>query len=197
MKTIEIQLFKFEELTPEAQQKAINDEMKHAYEYLNLDMFYDDATEQIKDAGFLNPVLSYSLSYSQGDGLSFKADRYEKLTELFVEVLGPGKEKTAKLLADNCTIILKGNTGHYAYAHRNQVDLYLENYTSSINVVNTNNIDAVVNKVLTLLEDKYMLLCGQLEKQGYAEIEYLTGEENARETLICNDYDFTADGTIY
>jgi len=88
MKTIEVKIFEFSELSPEAQQKAIKKEMEHAYEFLSLDTFNDDATEQIEEAGFINPVLSYSLSYSQGDGLSFKADKYGKLVDLFIQVLG-------------------------------------------------------------------------------------------------------------
>lgn len=197
MKTIEVKIFEFRELSKEAQQKAIKKEMEHAYKFLSLDTFNDDATEQIKDAGFINPVLSYSLSCSQGDGLSFKADDFNKLTELFIEVLGPGKEKTAKLLADNCSVSLKGNTGHYCYAKRDQIDLYIENYTSSINVTNTDRIDEVVSKALRLLEDKYLDLCKKLEDQGYSEIEYLTSEECAKENLIANDVEFTADGKIF
>ncbi len=197
MKVIEIKVYKFEELSPEAQARAIKTEIQRQYEYLELDTFNEDAKEQIKDAGFINPVLSYSLSYSQGDGLSFKADGFNKLTDLFIEVLGPGKEKTAKLLADNCTVILKGNTGHYCYAKRDQIDLYIENYTSSINVTNTDRIDEVVSKALRLLEDIYLDLCKKLEKQGYSEIEYLTSEECAKENLIANDVEFTADGKIF
>lgn len=197
MKVIEIKVYKFEELSPEAQEKAIKKEIQRQYEYLDLYMFNEDANEQIKDAGFIDPVLSYSLSCSQGDGLSFKADGFNKLTELFIEVLGPGKEKTAKLLADNCTVILKGNTGHYCYAKRDQIDLYIENYTSSINVTNTDRIDEVVSNALRLLEDRYLDLCKKLEDQGYSEIEYLTSEECAKENLIANDVEFTADGKIF
>jgi len=197
MRTIEVKLYTFKELSPEAQVKAIKKEREHAYENLELYMFNEDAEMQIEEAGFENPKLSYSLSYSQGDGLSFKADRYTKLTEIFIKILGEGKEKTAQLLADNCTQNLTGNRGHYCYAKRDQIDLYLENHTSSINVVNTNNIDTVVNKALTILEDIYMDLCRKLEKQGYSEIEYLTSEECAKETLIINEVEFTENGSIY
>jgi len=194
MKTIEVKIFEFSELSPEAQQKAIKNEMKYWYENLTLDTFNDDATEQIKDAGFINPVLSYSLSCSQGDGLSFKADKYGKLVDLFIQVLGPGKERTAKLLADSCAQVFKGNTGHYSYAQKNQVDLYLDECT---NVTDTKNIDECIAEVLTLLEDIYMNLCKKLEDQGYREIEYLTSEECARENLECNNFEFTEDGKIY
>jgi len=197
MRTIEVKLYKFEELSPEAQAKAIKKETERAYNNLELWGFNEDATMQIEGEGFENPALSYSLGYRQGDGLSFKADRYTKLTEIFIKILGPGKEKTAQLLADNCTQNLTGNRGHYCYAKRDQVDLYIDNLTSSINVVNTNNIDAVVNKALTMLEDIYMDLCKKLEKQGYDEIEYLTSEECAKETLIANEVEFTENGSIY
>lgn len=198
MKTIEIKILTFEELTPEAQQVAINWLRNLKQEDSNLlCMFNEYAHEQLKEKGFINPQISYSLSYSQGDGLSFKADKYEHLEQLFIEVLGPGKEKTAQILAENCTQKFTGNTGHYCYAHRNQIDLYLENYTSSINVTNTNNIDAVIQKVLTKLENLYLEICGELEKQGYNEIDYQLSDECLKEENIANDYEFTEDGKRY
>ncbi len=196
MKTIEIKILTFEELTPEAQQVAIEDYRNHKYEngYI-LDMFNDDAMEQIKENGFIDPELSYSLSYSQGDGLSFKAYKYEHLVNLFIEVLGPGKEKTAQLLAENCTQQFKGNGNRYCYAHRNQIDLFLENYTS---IVNTSvRIDEVIQKVLTKLEDLYLEICGQLEKQGYAEIDYQLSDKCIIEDIQANGYEFTEDGKRY
>ncbi len=194
MKTIEVKIFEFSELSPEAQQTAIKKEIERAHEFLSLDTFNDDANEKIKEAGFINPVLSYSLSCCQGDGLSFKADKYDKLVDLFIQVLGPGKERTAKLLADSCAQVFKGNTGHYSYAHKSQVDLYLDEHT---NVTDTKNIDGCIAQVLTLLEDIYMKLCKELENQGYKEIEYLTSEECARENLEFYNFEFTEDGKIY
>lgn len=191
MKVIETKV-KFEELNDDAKAVAI---AKHLENHdIDQGCFNDDAALQIAGAGFEDAVLSYSLNNCQGDGLSFKAKRYNKLAELFAEVLGKGKEKTARLLADNMTQELKGNKGRYCYAGVSDVDIHLENWNSSINVTNTDRIDEVVAKVLSKLEDLYVELCGELEKQGYADFEGQMTDEFITEEIIANEYDFTEDG---
>jgi len=190
MKITETKVFKFEELNDKAKAVAI---AKHLENYdIEQECFNDDAALQISDAGFEDAVLSYSLSNSQGDGLSFSAKRYNKLAELFAEVLGKGKEKTAKLLADNMAQKFKGNNGHYCYASASDVDMHLETWTSSINVTNTDHIDEVVAKVLSKLQDLYVKLCKKLEKKGYADFEGQCTAEYIVDEITSNE--FTEDG---
>lgn len=197
MKTIEIKLYKFNELSEQAQKIAIEKEQKYQYENSDLlFMFNEDIVEQAKKKGFVNPKFQYSLNNCQGDGLSFSFEKYEHLKDLFIKHLGKGKEKTAQLLEDNCTLKASGNNGHYCYASKSDVDLYLENYTSAINT-NCENINSVVSLVLSELENIYIDFCKQLEKKGYAEIDYLTSCNTCKENLIANYYDFTEDGSIY
>ena len=197
MNTITINLYSFNELSKEVQNKVIEKERDSKYENGDLLYFFKDyCIEQAKDKGFEDIILQYSLSYFQGDGLSFSAQKFTKLEELFNEVLGAGKQKTAKLLAENCTVIMKGNNGRYCYASKSDIDLYIENYTSSINVTSTNNINEVVGKVLEKLEDIYMDLCEELERTGYADIEYETSDEAIIETIEANDYTFEENGTL-
>ncbi len=193
MKTIEIQLYKFNELSEEGKQNAIEKE-RNREDYYFLDMFSDDANEKISEAGFKGNVkLQYSLSYSQGDGLSFCADYFDKLNDLFTEVLGPRKQKTIDCLINNISFSLKGNNGRYCYASKSDLDLELDNYY----VKSQTNIDLVINKVREKLEDLYMDLCKELEKNGYSEIEFQDSDECISENLISNDYDFTEDGKMY
>ena len=195
MKIVEVKVFKFEELNDAAKQVAIAHQRKVENDNSNfVDQFTPQCVEDAKEAGFEDPKFQYSLSYSQGDGLSFSAKRYTKLVDVFKEVLGPGKEKTAQILADNMTQVFKGNDARYCYASKNQVDIYLDNWTSSINVVNTNRINEVVAKVLAKVEDIYMDLCSKLEKEGYAELENIDSDEYLKDAIEANEYEFTADG---
>jgi len=190
---VTLEVFKFEELSETAQTLAIQKyrESNHIF----MEPFNEGAIEKIKEAGFTEPKLQYSLSYCQGDGLSFSAEKYTKLEDLFNEVLGEGKKKTAKVLAENCTTVMSGNTNRYCYASRSDIDVYLENYTSSYN--KSDRMDEVVNKVMTKLEDLYLKLCKQLENDGYADIEYQDSDESIKETLIANEYEYNEDGTRY
>jgi len=198
MKTITVNLYEFNELNKEAKKKAIEDWRKYSQETGDyLFCFNDQCTEKAEEKGFFETKFQWSLSWSQGDGLSFSAKKYNNLESLFLEILGKGKEKTSKLLAENCTIIIKGNNGHYCFASKSDIDLYIENYNSSINCVNINNIDKVIEKVLHKLEDIYINLCKELEKYGYDDIKYQDSDEAIIETIQCNEYDFTENGEIY
>jgi len=190
MRTIRTKIYSFNELSNEAQQKAIEKYRNGSEIYL--DFFNDAAIEQINNSGFYDDVkLQYSLGYCQGDGLSFSCKRIEwKIIEpLFIEFLGKNKEKTAKLIFENCSFICKGNDGRYCFASKNDIDFTFENYNREYQ-----NIKEVVGNVLTKIENKYLELCKQLEKQGYSEIEYQQSDEAIKETIIANEYEFTKDG---
>jgi hypothetical protein len=196
MRTIKVKLFKFEELSQEAQQKTIEKQREYEYKYGDplQHFFAEECEERAKEKGFIGIELQYSLSYSQGDGLSFSAEGYDNLEELFNEVLGKGKKQTAKLLAENCSLSMRGNEGRYAYALDGQVDLEIENYTSSINCTNIDNIEDVVSQVLELLQGRYLDLCKEFEKDGYSQIEYASSDEALKENIVANEYEFSAEG---
>jgi len=192
MRTIETKVYLFNELNEDAKQTAI-DWYKRDLEIF-LDCFNEDVIEKIKEAGFLGNIkLNYSLSYSQGDGLSFSCDYFDKLNELFIEVLGEGKQNTIDCIINNSSFKLNSNTGHYCYASKKDLDFYLSNYY----VKSQTNIDEVINKVKEKLEDLYINLCKDLEKQGYDEIEYQASDEAIIETIIANEYEFTIEGNRF
>ena len=197
MRIIETKVYTFDELSDDVKQKVINKfrEDKEVF----LDFFDDNCVYYAKEKGFEDIELQYRLSYSQGDGLSFSAQKYTMLKELYLKELGKGKEKTAQLLADNSTFVCTGNTGRYCFASSSDIDLYIENYTSSINT-DCKNINEVVSNVLKELEQKYIDVCSELEKRGYDEIEYQQSDECIIEDIQfpvqSNEYEFTKDGKL-
>lgn len=92
------------------------------------------------------------------------------------------------------TQVFKGNNGHYTYASSSDVDLYLENLTSSINVKNTDRIDYIVDIVRGKLEVLYLALCKQLENEGYADLEERDSDVCISNMIIANEFEFTKDG---
>jgi hypothetical protein len=191
MQTVTINTYKFSELSEEAKQVAIN-WYRDGNQWDLLPFFADECNETLEESGFVGAKVSYSLSWCQGDGLSFNADYYNKLEELFLAELGAGKERTAKLLADSCNQVFKGNNGRYSYASASDVDLYIDGNHNELN-----NINATVGIVLSALEDLYMDTCKKLEKQGYAEIEWQNSDEAIIESIEANDYDFLENGKIW
>jgi hypothetical protein len=191
MRTIETEAYTFDELSDDIKQEVIKNFREDKYLDFNIDYFVEDCIYQLEELGFVKPEIQYSLGYCQGDGLSFEADAYKKLKELYLQELGKGKERTAQLLADNSTFICTGNKGRYCFASTSDIDLYIENYSTGIN---TDNINDVVHIVRGVLEDLYIDICNNLEKQGYDEIEYQLSDECIIEDIQCNEYEFTKIG---
>lgn len=193
-KTIRTKVYAFNELSDEAKQVAIENYRNRFDDWhFENECLADSFNEQIKAEGFETPNVQFRLSCSQGDGLSFSADGYSGLYDLVLGVVGKHKPKTAQLITDNITLEIKGNTGRYCYASRNDIEGYLENYTACANNP-TPNIDDAVSEALDTLVDRYMDLCNKLEDNGYSHYEYIMSDEYIAETFEINDYLFTKDG---
>lgn len=186
-----IQVYNFNELSQEAKETAINN-FKNNYE-INLDFFNDEAKEIISERGFKGNIkLQYSLSNSQGDGLSFGCDYFDsqKLHEIFREVLGSGKDKTIETILNNSYFKLNGNSGRYCYANIGDLEYIFDDN------INAPNIEEVVGKVEKKLVEIYLDLCKELEKMGYDEIEYQYSDEFIANELMELEFQFTEYGKI-
>lgn len=195
MRTIRTKVYKFDELLVDAQQNAI-EQYKSQNNEVFLDGFNEDCLRQIEEVGFYDNIkIQYDLGYSQGDGFSFSCDRIETkiLLPLFAEILGEGKEKTAKIIIDNCSFENTGNKWRYCFASKSDIDFNIERYGNN----DVENCNTIASKVLEKLENLYMSLCKELEKNGYSEIEFQNSEEYIRDYFISNGIDFTKDGQIF
>jgi hypothetical protein len=189
MKTINV--YNFNELSQDAKKVAIEKFRGEGEVYL--EFFNDDCIGIIEQRGFFGNIkLQYSLSYCQGDGLSFSCDfiKTKILQKLFKEVLGEAKNKTIQLIIDNCYFNLVGNTGHYCYANSRDLEFRFDDN------INAPNIEEVVGKVEDKLRELYLSLCKELEKQGYDEIEFQNSDECIVDLLEANDYEFLEDGQL-
>ena len=190
MKTINV--YSFNELSESSKQKAIKDYFNSNSFNYDLDCFKDDIENQLSELKIELKDLTYSLSYSQGDGLSFTSEFDVKhyIDLCFTEL----SEKRKSILADLIhTIESSKNNGHYCYASKNDVEIIV-NY----NDLDTNkhcNIYNYINKLELYIQDLYISLCKDFENQGYKEIEEQSSKEYISETLIINEYEFLENGT--
>jgi hypothetical protein len=198
METIQINLYTFDELKEDAKIKAIKMQKENNYEFLYLDFLIDIFKDEAENIGFVNPTFEYSLSNSQGDGLSFSFDYFEseKLYSLIQKVTG----KNAAWIIDPIYNSIystrgKGNLGYYTYAHEDQIDIRVDlgNYRAWNFYTNVND---VLNEIEAQIITLYLETCRNFEKRAYDEIEYQLSDEFAIETLI-NGMQFLKDGTIY
>lgn len=188
MKTIRIKIYKFEELSQEAQQNAINYEREIN---VNYDSWHDGILEGFKESldeiGFLNSEIFYSGFYSQGDGLSFyaKIDASKFATSTnekrVVNLINAG-------LIDELTIQKTSFSNHYSHEKTRFVDY---------DVCNGNNCNKALETLCNKIEAKRIELCKDFYSKLEKEYYYLQSDEVVKETILSNDYDFLKDGTKY
>jgi hypothetical protein len=192
MKTAKITVYKFEELSEEAQKIAIENQIR-----INLDSYFDFSwlewqfEDEAKEKGFENTKFQYSLSYSQGDGLSFSFDYFnsEKLAEIIKQLTGKNSNWFIDTIQNSIyNLYGTGNIGRYCYAMGEQVKLKHNLFS------NYSNIQRILEQVLEEIELDYLELCNKFEKMAYEAYEYELSEEKARFDLIEFDEDFLENG---
>ena len=188
MKTIELNLYSFNELSKESQaiaidkMREINTEHDDWYECI-----LEGFTEQLSEAGFLDATIQFSGFWSQGDGLCFdaKIDASKFATTI-------NEKRVCDLiyagLIDEFTIEKTSFANHYSHEKTRYIDY---------STCNGDNLNEELKILCEKIEDKRLELCkdfyNTLEKDYY----YLQSYECVKETIIANEYEFLKDGTKF
>ena len=186
MRILETQVFQFDELSKEAKQNVID----KWYETEDYPFLTENLQEQLDylDCYFSETELQYSLSYCQGDGLSFSGNfDFKKWLNDKTDL----KKSVQWALCEHVAYIKsKGNNGHYAFCSKSDIDYEYE-YTEMKEIEKLFEDD-----ILPDIQDYYIQLCNQLEKSGYSELEYRMDFNEFSEHCEANLYEFTKDGEL-
>lgn len=176
MKTVKINTYTFNELSPEIQGKVLEKNR-----YINTDSdFWHESTlehwkEKLKVQGFDEPKILFSGFGSQGDGACFTCSNID-----FEKVLN-GKYKTVDVLSSI------SHNGRYYYAKSTEVQ------------VNTG--DTVTNEEHQQIESDIEAERERIGNEIYKDLEkdwdYYTSDEAIKETFEANDSEFLKDGTPF
>lgn len=209
MKKITITLYRFEEL-PETTQKQVTQKLGNInvdysfwYEYS-----YDHFTKLCALLGITveSKSLHFKGFYSQGDGSSFRADvdlvklmeavKSRAWTELMPEheldINAPEVSNRLISLIKEGVIDVSANVN----AHRSSTGIAAcldWNYNSSRNF---SNIERAFSCLENWFEKTAETLNNYLYKSLQTEYEFVTSEQSVAETIIANEYLFTADGEL-
>lgn len=193
MRTIEI--FDFKELSKEAKNNAITNYIEKYRENIQNDrnLFFNEDLHYLleqEESLFTDAQFSYSLSYCQGDGLSFTFDL--DIMDYLLKYFPNMKNSLVNVISEYCLFESKSNH-RYSYSHKGQVDLYLD-YSECSNYY---NLEDVIKKVLEHIEDRYMEVCSNLEALGYINIYHWENDKDYIIELIeSKEITFFNNGTI-
>ena len=194
MKTIEIQLYEFNELPTEEAKEAARQWWR---ETSAGDQWWDAAEADARECFTLLGVepdmggMHFSGFWNQGDGASFTGSyAYRKGAAKAIRGYAP-LDTTLHAIADELTVLQKRNF-YRLTAQITQSGRYCHARTMSAEVMKGDDLadDETAEAVLSLMRRLADWYYRQLEK----EWEYLDSDAVIDESLIANGYTFTADG---
>ena len=198
MRTVELQVFSFGELSATAKQVVLDN-------YRDIHTRFDDWCEPIQEgfrekaieAGFEIEDIFFSGFWSQGDGAMFTYTAFnDAIMSNFVDQLDVS-DADKVIVKAQAYVSGKGlHRGHYF--HENSCDhyIYLESnnpdWEYATDLISQHE-DAFEQYVIKTYKD----LCGELYRDLEKYYEELTSDEAVQEAIEDNDYEFTEDGSIY
>lgn len=188
--TKEYKVFDFKELSDEVKQEIID---KH-YQYEDYPFLTDDLIEELdyQDKYFDDINLQYSLSWSQGDGLSFSGQFNLKkfLDKGYSKKLSNWKKRA--ILEYIYKIHSTGNVRHYCFASKDDIE-FEYNYTDK----ELKRLEILIDDIVEEIKEYYINLCFKLEKYGYSILEYRMDFGEFEEMADSNGYKYLEFGKIF
>lgn len=201
----EINIYSFEELKEETQNKLIND-FKDILSNDNFDMLSEDYNYILKEKYKLyNFEINYSLSYCQGDGVCFYNNRYNLLSyevlknkdvenanifEKYIIENDLINDKLLQYLENGYNLGIFKRYSNYSYASTCFID-----YEYYYNDDEQETINKYIDSLVDILYKLYINICEELEKIGYSN--YDVSDQEVKEYIEDNEFEFLENGEIY
>jgi len=201
MRTETIKIYKFEELSEKAQEKAIEkfhdinthyDWWEHVYE-----MYKEDET------GFDIDKIYFSGFASQGDGAMFEGSPNEDILNFITP--GYNNQQYQKNWSRVIKLIKNGDINIYGSFKHHGHYYHSKSYSDNLDAEMTNdwygknysNIEDICEDILYEIREHYEDICNKIYHSLEQEYEYYTSREAIEESIIANEYEFTEDGEQY
>ncbi len=202
-----INLYKFEELSEESQQKAIENNIDINVDYEWSEYSIEQWKERLHMIGFENAEIRFSGFSSQGSGASFTSDiDLEKIINTLamcgLSYSNYHKYNALERMEYHGLIDIQAEVRRTSnhYVHENTCTVHHSfDYYHDTGLTDTqfNNIEGIAQDFIEEIE----YLRSQLSQEIYydlrKEYEWRNSDEQVKESLIANEYEFTADGEIY
>lgn len=198
MRTEEITIYTYDELTDKAKEKAREWYRSGSLDYDWWDSVYDDFLNicRIMGVDTSERDIQFSGFWSQGDGASFTGSyAYAKGSAKAIREHAPQDKELHGIVDElaalqrryfygiDASITRMGS--RYVHSHTMQVEAHTTHHDRHLN-------DDDEQHLKELMRDLADWLYCQLEK----EYEYLTSDEAVEESIRANEYEFTEDGAI-
>lgn len=198
MRTESIDVYKYAELSDEAKERARNWWLEGGLNYGWYDCTIGDFISTLEMVGFSNAEIHFSGFWSQGDGACFIGNyEYKKGALNAVKKEFPQWEALHQL-TEQLQLINRRHfyqlafklvkTGHM-YSHQNMVTVDYVERLDGYEIKEDNLFEELIDVCRDFMHEIYRML--------ESEYDYLTSTESVEDSILANDYEFTADGSIH
>lgn len=194
--TVTYKVFKFEELSPKAQDKVLQDQRDWNVEGFEWwDAAYENFKDDLKEKGFNDVEIFFSGFWSQGDGACFDCKSFDqgKLIEALKDRIEDKRYRQYKRLIPKLDMGVCIETLGHHYCHGRTRKLSIEFYASGKH----RRAIVLVESFQEDLENLRLDWCNKIYHDLEKEYEYLTSDEAIKESIECNDLEFHENGKIY
>jgi hypothetical protein len=194
--TVTYKIFKFEELLPKAQDKALQNQRDWNVEGFEWwDATYEGFKDDLKEKGFNDVEIFFTGFWSQGDGACFdcKSFDYPKLIEALKDRIPDKRYHQYKRFIPKLDIGISIETLGHHYCHSRTRKLSIEYYHAGKH----HRINALVENFQDDLENLRLDWCNKIYHDLEKEYEYLTSDEAIKESIEYNDLEFFETGKVY
>lgn len=188
----------FDELSDEAKGFAVENEKNSGRRFDETDALFltEDFQQQLNEKGFEAVKVFWSLGYCQGDGVAFYGRVYTddlKSKDLNAKKLIERLETAG----DDISIEITGANGWYHHRNSMTVEINFENETDDEDLPARLKIALPVwrEDFEGYLTERVKEISDELEKSGYAEIDYRYEDETIRQDLSEREDLYEKDGT--
>ncbi|MCY7345868.1 MAG: hypothetical protein LH614_06555 [Pyrinomonadaceae bacterium] len=188
----------FSELSHPAQEFVVSEERERPerFDWDDAEFLTEDFKMQLAERGFEETKVYWSLGYCQGDGVAFYG-------RVYPESLMEKDSQTKRLIAalhtagDSLYIEITGENGHYHHWNSMTVEIEFESETDDEDLPARLKIARPVlrENFEEHLNERIKEISRELEKFGYAEIEYAHDEDAIRDELGEREHLYEKDGT--
>ena len=194
MKDVKVNVYEFNELSKDVQERVIERYQDELAGFLDVQLEEIMKWELNKYTNNLDFRLNYSLSYCQGDGVSFtgSAESKEELFTLASLVYDNKIPKNIlRLIKHEIIYSVEFVRGNSHYVHK---------YTVTPTIIDNNIGDGYchIRRAIAAFEKKihewYLQTCDNLEKVGYDTIENMYHKDTIKGYIESNEFKFFIDG---
>jgi hypothetical protein len=211
MREVTKQVYTFNELSLEAQDKAIQNHIDSIEWSMESESITENFKYQLMELGYPTEDVEWSLNSCQGDGVAFYGDIVNILV-VAERLLEPADYLFLAEHLDEIRLeytIVRNSFG-YRYNHWNTMDveMILESYSDDIDFDGLDYYDAneelsdklkeIADNLNELISSDIKEVSRKLEKDGYEDIDYIQNEDNVREYLSTeSDNEYYENGKVF